>query len=156
MFDGLRRRIFALGMRLHRFSYRLWLATWAIICVLFIFEPQVEAVLQLLRYDKNFVSHFRFIENQYRFLIDSGTFPDVSVAHFHMLEIAAWLAMAFASTVLLSAAVEIWIYEGPYRILYERLAAMDRKKLIGAFVLLPVMGFALSSMPAQVEAKPFF
>lgn len=161
MRDELQRRTFALGLRLHRASYSLMLITWGIMAAVFIFERQVEAALQLLGYGSNFVSHFAFIRNQYYYLINSGTLPNVSVAHFHMIEIATWLAVVVASTVFLpGAAILLWSDNAPYRLSYDmivRLKAGKRLKLIcGFFILFPLAGFVLSSMPTQSKAKPFF
>ncbi len=157
MFEGLRRQTFAWALRLHRSSYRVLLATWAIMALVLIFERQVDACLHLLGYDDRFVSHFGFIESQYRFLVDSRALPDISVAHFHMLEIAAWLAVAVAGAVLLSAARLIWRYEGPYQMFYDRLSEDDKTRLVLAVMFfLPLLAFVLSSMAAQSEARPYF
>lgn len=88
---------------LNRFIYRFAYTRMLILfVVLFLFDRQVDRLLDLVGYRSDFVSYFPFLRALHAHLISTVGIENVSAAYFHVLDACLWMAIAVWGTRLIA------------------------------------------------------
>jgi hypothetical protein len=104
------------------------------ILLMFVFERQVDNALELVGYDRNFISYFPFVRNLHsRFALYYRGAENLDIAHFHMLDVAVSLSIIVWGA-WLSARIIFLIYDNGLQLSFKPLVERFRGSVL--FLLL--------------------
>jgi hypothetical protein len=105
-----------------------------VILLMFVFEQQIEHALELFGYNDDFVSHFPFLKNMYFNFVSSKKTTNISVVHFHMLDIALCLSIAVWGTCLTTVIINFKHYDNGFRLGLSRISERYRGRRLILYI----------------------
>ena len=120
------------------------------ILLMFLFERQADDVLSLIGYNDNFVSYFPFVKNMYFHFIASKKTANISVAHFHILDVVVWLSIVAWGSYLAAGIIHLRLYDDGFRLGLARLSEQYR----GRRLILYISWLFLLSCPILLSIQP--
>jgi hypothetical protein len=117
------------GNKSSRIPFRyLLVGGMLVILLMFIFERPVDGVLKLFGYDDGFVSYFPFVKSMYFHFKSSKKTSDISVTHFHLLDLALCLSIVVWGACLTAVIIHFKRYDDGFRIGLARISENYRKR----------------------------
>jgi hypothetical protein len=83
--------------------------------VMFVLEQPVDDALALIGYNDTFIASFPFVRDQYLYLTATRKIANISVAHFHILDIAVWLSVFMSSARLATIFIFFKYFDIPFQ-----------------------------------------